>query len=148
MCIRDSLKTIIESAIDTVRYREKKYSDYYDLNEDGIYQDVSTKQNQNKKFDVTDLMESQEPREIISLTNEDLAHTFNLFPNLVEPSGAFLRLSSSELLNDDELVTMKSRIDDLPEFLDDKPNFTPVDDKNVGSREELNWLIKDILTNE
>lgn len=142
------LKTIIESAIDTVRYREKKYSDYYDLNEDGIYQDVSTKQNQNKEFGVTDLVENQEPREIISLTNEDLAHTFNLFPNLVEPSGAFLRLSSSELLNDDELVTMKSRIDDLPEFLDDKPNFTPVDDKNVGSREELNWLIKDILTNE
>lgn len=133
------LKNVVESAIDTVRYREKKFSDYYDLNDYGFQQAIGGDNNstENAKFN-----------KLISLTNEDLNETFTIYPNLAEPSGAFFRLNATGLINDDELVIFKSAIDDLPQFLEDKPTFTPVDEHNMGSKEELNWLIRDILTKQ
>ncbi|AMD21436.1 HER157Cp [Eremothecium sinecaudum] len=131
------LKTIVESAINTVRYREKKYSDYYDLNHYGFQQPIG---------EVSETNDSK--NKLISLSNEDLQETFTIYPNLVEPTGAFFRLNASRLINDDELVHFKSPIDDLPQFLEDKPTFTPVDERNMGTKEELNWLIRDILTKE
>ncbi|SCW00371.1 LAFE_0C02718g1_1 [Lachancea fermentati] len=142
LALENYLKNVLESAIDTVRYREKKYSDYYDLNNEGFYQEVSNRGDEN----VPD--ETESLSKVISLTNEDMAETFTIYPNLVAHTGAYFKLNTCELLNYDDLVNMKSSIDDLPEFLEDKPNFTPVDDKNVGTRDELNWLIKDILTKE
>lgn len=136
------LKNLVESAIDTVRYREKHHSDYYDLNDDGFYQGVTGENEESLP------QENDSTRDIRSITNEEMAQTLTIYPNLVAPTGAFLNLSMCGLINDDELVVMKSTIDDLPDFQEDKPNFTPVDDKNVGSREELNWLIKDILTKD
>ncbi|KAM3165495.1 Transcriptional coactivator HFI1/ADA1 [Lachancea thermotolerans] len=142
LALENYLKNVVESAIDTVRYREKYHSDYYDLNEEGFYQGVTG-------TDEEVACEGNElTRDLRSITNEEMAQTLSVFPNLVAPTGAYLNLNMCGLLNDDELVTMASTIDDLPEFQEDKPNFTPVDDKNVGSREELNWLIKDILTKE
>lgn len=137
------LKTIIESTIDTVRYREKKYSDFYDLNDEGFQQasnsalatEASSKSN-------TTLSE------VISLTNEDALDSFTIFPNVVDPTGAYLGLTTNGLVNDDEIVQFKSPIDDLLYFKQEKPNFTPLDEKNMGTRDELNWLIKDILTKE
>ncbi|AGO12994.1 AaceriAFL171Wp [[Ashbya] aceris (nom. inval.)] len=138
------LKTILESAIDTVRYREKKYSDYYDLNDYGFQQAISETNKETKTDPATYLSGNK----VISLTNEDLQETLTIYPNLVEPSGALLRLNATGLVNDNELVQLKSPIDDMPQFFEDKPTFTPVDERNMGTREELNWLIKDILTKE
>ncbi|CCD25436.1 Hfi1p NDAI_0F01170 [Naumovozyma dairenensis CBS 421] len=148
------LKNIIEFTIDSVRYRKKKYSDYYDLDDDiGFYKPVTGAEtigddssSDNKKQDRDD----ENAKDIISLTNEDLYNTLNIFPNLIESTtSAYYNLTNLGLLNDDELVVGKSSIEDLPEFqLNEKPTFTPIDEKNIGTREELNWLIKDILTNE
>ncbi|EJS41495.1 hfi1p [Saccharomyces arboricola H-6] len=184
------LKNIIEFTIDTVRYRRKKYSDYYDLNESGLYKSVSEmaadkiKQSNDDKDDgddgdddyvddndiskndnsIKDNVEdismssvvnasggaSEETNEnrTISLTNEDVYDSLSIFPNLVEPSGSYYALNTLGLVNDDELVDMKTGIEDLPDFLDEKPAFTPLDERNVGSRHELNWLIKGILTED
>ncbi|CAI4052677.1 hypothetical protein SKDZ_16G0220 [Saccharomyces kudriavzevii ZP591] len=184
------LKSIIEFTIDTVRYRRKKYSDYYDLNESGLYKSVSemaadkhdakikafndckdenddytdekntSNDNNSSRDDVGDLSmnsatksgdgagEETNENRTVSLTNEDVYDSLSVFPNLVEPSGSYYALTNLGLVNDDELVDLKSNIDDLPDFLDEKPTFTPLDEKNVGTRHELNWLIKGILTED
>ncbi|EDO19494.1 hypothetical protein Kpol_1018p22 [Vanderwaltozyma polyspora DSM 70294] len=135
------LKNIVESAIDTVRYRKKKYSDFYDLDDSCMYKPMDGGAENNNDAD-GDPAEGQ----TISLTNEDIYETFTLFPNLIQSDNSKLNLSSVGLVNDDELVIYNSTIDDLPDFMGDKPSFTPSDDRNVGTREELNWLIKDMLT--
>lgn len=142
LALDNYLKNIIESAIDTVRYRRKKYSEYYDLGDTGLYQPVAEAGKAN--LDEEDFPVPQR----MSLTNEDLYDCFTIFPNLVEPTGAFIGLPIVGLLNDDELVATKSNIDDLADFSADKPTFTPLDERNIGTREELNWLIKDLLTEE
>ncbi|SCU83128.1 LAMI_0C02102g1_1 [Lachancea mirantina] len=139
LALENYLKNIVESAIDTVRYREKHYSDYYDLSNESFNQELAEEDDDSETANLSTT---------ISLTNEDLAQSLTIYPNLVAPTGAFLKLGTCGLLNDDDLIQTKSSIDDLPEFLEDKPNFTPVDDRNVGTRDELNWLIKDILTRE
>ncbi|SCU78306.1 LANO_0A02674g1_1 [Lachancea nothofagi CBS 11611] len=142
LALENYLKNLVESAIDTVRYRKKYHSDYYDLNDDGFYQGVTGD-------DESQMGEDGEPsHDIRSISNEEMSETLSIYPNLVAPTGAYLNLNMCGLMNDDELVNTKSSIDDLPDFLDEKPNFTPVDDKNVGSRDELKWLIKQILTKD
>ncbi|AQZ10921.1 HFI1 (YPL254W) [Zygosaccharomyces parabailii] len=141
LALDNYLKDIIESAIDTVRYRRKRYSEYYDIGENGMYEPVSKDPTANEE-------DVGETPMTVSLTNEDLYECFTLFPNLVEPMGSIVSLPIVGLVNDDELVVTKSSIDDLPDFAQDKPTFTPLDERNVGTREELNWLIKDILTEE
>ncbi|CCE90036.1 Hfi1p TDEL_0A07040 [Torulaspora delbrueckii] len=136
------LKNIVESAIDTVRYRRKKYSEYYDIKDSGMYEPVVEARGDECEA------ESHLSTKVVSLTNEDLYECLNLFPNLVEPTGAYFSLPMVNLANDDELVVSRSSIDDMPDFSDGKPTFTPLDERNIGTREELNWLIKDILTEE
>ncbi|SCU91780.1 LAFA_0F05754g1_1 [Lachancea sp. 'fantastica'] len=142
LALENYLKNVVESAIDTVRYRRKYHSDYYDLNDEGFYQGVTGNEED-------EIIEDGEPvRELRSISNVEMSETLTIYPNLVAPTGAQLDLNMCGLVNDDELVEMKSSIDDLPDFLDEKPNFTPVDDKNVGSGEELKWLIRQILTKD
>ncbi|CEP61166.1 Hfi1p LALA0_S02e08196g [Lachancea lanzarotensis] len=142
LALENYLKNVVESAIDTVRYRRKYHSDYYDLNDEGFYKGVTSN-------DEDEVFEDGEPiHDIRSISNVEMSETLTIYPNLVAPTGAQLDLNMCGLTNDDELVEMKSSIDDLPEFLEEKPNFTPVDDKNVGSGEELKWLIRQILTKE
>lgn len=140
LALDNYLKNIIESAINTVRYRRKKYSEYYDIKDNGMYEPVA-------KDEVVD-PDDYATKKTIRLTNDDLYECFSLFPNLVEPTGTFYSLPNVRLINDDELVMTKSSIDDLPDFSEGKPTFTPLDERNIGTREELNWLIKDILTEE
>lgn len=142
LALDNYLKNILESAIDTVRYRQKKYSEYYDLGDNGFYEPVA------EDGKVSPEKEAYAKKESMSLTNEDLYDCFTLFPNLVEPTGAFVSLPAVGLLNDDELVVTNSSIDDLADFSEDRPTFTPLDERNIGTREELNWLIKDILTED
>lgn len=141
LALDNYLKDIIESAIDTVRYRRKRYSEFYDIGENGMYEPVP-------KDPAIEELDNKEKPKTVSLANEDLYECFTLFPNLVEPMGSIVGLPLVGLVNDDELVATKSSIDDLPDFAQDKPTFTPLDERNVGTREELNWLIKDILTEE
>lgn len=184
MALDNYLKSIVEFGIDSLRYRTKKYSEYYDLNEDGIYVPVSemsingnnhniTNNNTSKNhfFDNNDRINTnndilsdkgannesehkfdnndKKAHPKIFITNEDIYNTFTIFPNLVEStSGTYHNLTANALYNDDDLVVMKSTIDDLPEFKKERPLSTPLDERNIGTREELNWLIKDILTEE
>ncbi|CCK69818.1 Hfi1p KNAG_0D00660 [Huiozyma naganishii CBS 8797] len=147
MALDAYLKSIVEFGIDSVRYRKKKHSEYYDLNDAGVYVPVST-----GKDDILqdgNLDDESENLSKMSLTNEDIFNALTIFPNLVEPTvNMYHSLPATQLYNDDELVVTRSSIDDLPEFLKEKPMFTPLDDKNIGTREELNWLIKDMLTEE
>lgn len=143
VALENYLKNIVEKAIDTVRYRRKRYSEYYDLNDEGIYTAVAHESN-----DSLDEVYGDAVHELISLTNEDLHDTISIFPNIVEPSGAQYNLMNLGLSNDDELVIKDSRISDMPEFDGEAPSFTPLDDKNIGTRDELLWLIKDILAND
>ncbi|SMN21563.1 similar to Saccharomyces cerevisiae YPL254W HFI1 Adaptor protein required for structural integrity of the SAGA complex [Maudiozyma saulgeensis] len=186
------LKKVVELGIDSLRYRTKKYSDYYDLNEDGIFSSVTDKNNDDNfltnnipglptvipndinssknnnteskdeedydKMDIdteaeikaetsTDDTNQDDIKPKMSLTNEDIYNALSVFPNIMKSStSAFYNISNNGLRNDDDLVIMKSAIDDMPEFTSEKPMFTPIDERNVGTREELNWLIKDILT--
>lgn len=194
------LKDIVSSVIDTIRYREKRYSDYYDIDENGIYRPVSettdinnintdksggdnnntssqhedppsssstaltsifSRQNSvipnatdvstSSPLSSSESSSSTNPQQqsyhppILSLTGDDLYNSLEIFPNTVDHSGSYFDMTNS-LINDDQLIEMDSCIDDLPEFNEPKPSFTPVDKRNVGSRKELNWLIKDILT--
>lgn len=148
------LKSVIEIGIDSVRYRRKKYSEYYDLNDEGVYVPVS---GLGEEFTPMDSIPNEDENEEqtqssqpkLSLTNEDIQNALTIFPNLVEPTtGLVQTLTTAGLYNDDELVVMKSSVDDLPQFNEERPLSTPLDDRNVGTREELNWLIKDILTEE
>lgn len=173
MALDHYLKNIVEFGIDSIRYRKKRYSDYYDLDDDGMFQPVSqvsaaaeTIEDPNSIFNNLETNEPDNSKEtsktlndgtvgevenlpVMSLTNEDFYKTINIFPNLIEPTtNAYYNLTATGLQNDDELVVMKSTIDDLSDFLEEKPLFTPLDDRNIGSRGELNWLIKDILTDE
>lgn len=140
------LKNILEIAIDTVRYRKKKYSDYYDLDDFGMYQAVSA---EDDKIGIESQKEEDletERKRTIALTNEDLLTSLSLFPNMVDASGSYYNAMTLGPMNDDDLVIKDSAIDDLPDFLEEKPSFTPVDERNVGTPKELNWLIKDILS--
>ncbi|GMM55922.1 Hfi1 protein [Maudiozyma humilis] len=167
------LKKIVEFGIDCMRYRTKKYSDYFDINDDGIYTSMAeTKRREDTmmlsntlkgirddddKMDVDSVDETKDEAKAadaeevmlpkLSLTNEDIFNAMSIFPNLMKSSTSVqYNLYDNGLKNDNELVEFKSTIDDLPLFSEEKPMFTPVDDKNIGSREELSWLIKDILT--
>ncbi|SSD58849.1 related to Transcriptional coactivator HFI1/ADA1 [Saccharomycodes ludwigii] len=159
------LRNIVESGIDFIRYRAKKYSGLYDLDENGFYTEVDTTNTYNSNgHDVhknkwgtagndnsnntKDTTKHKEPMSSLFLTNEDLLDTFSLYPNLIEPSSVYYNLTCNYSRNDDEMVIKKSRIDDMPFFEKEKPSFVPVDDRNNGTREELNWLIRNILTNE
>lgn len=190
MALDNYLKSIVEFGIDTLRYRTKKYSDFYDLNEESIYvpvsdmninnqnftnttnnlqKDKSTNATYNKNNDNTsssfhanettietdnDNNNDKNDNNKIShskvfITNEDIYNTFTIFPNLVEStSGTYHNITANALYNDDDLVVIKSTIDDLPEFNGERPLSAPIDERNIGTREELNWLIKDILTEE
>lgn len=89
------LKGIIEQAIDTVRYRKQKYA----------------------ADDVLDTSNPKEPlkrkrQRKVTLTNEDMVDTFNLFPYLIEPGGPVYRLHDTQL-HDDTYVEEKTAIDSI-----------------------------------
>ena len=173
MALDHYLKKVVEFGIDSMRYRTKKYSDYYDIDDNGMYTSMAennrrrddemlsntlkglTKDDGKMAVDAagdkpTFLELNESDDEVLpkmSMTNEDIFTALSIFPNIMKSSSSvYYNLYNNGLKNDDELVEFKSSIDDLPQFAEEKPMFTPMDDKNIGSREELNWLIKDILT--
>lgn len=139
------LKNIVESAIDTVRYRRKRYA------EDG--------------FDISDSVQNKKLRPKVTLMNEDMVDTFDLHPFLVEPSGSTYRLHAVSL-QDDTYIEPKCGLDGIvpvsehpapqtstttssvkasPLMPKKEASMTQDSLKNIGDRDELNGLIRDIL---
>jgi transcriptional coactivator HFI1/ADA1 len=120
------LKGILEAAIDTVRYRKRKY------NNNDSEEDLSIKKSK------------------ITLTNEDMVDTFDINSFLMEPSGPLYRLHSVSL-QDDCYVEPKCAIDDILPQQTSKISSPVVqksdqdDQGNKGDRNELDLLIRDIL---
>lgn len=99
------LKNILESAIDTVRYRKNKYGANNTLlsiqNGDLLSDNLKSLNGlsmlpRKRKHDET---VSTNPNIIMS--SEDLFNTFEMFPHLIEPCGPKYKLASSLLQNDD-----------------------------------------------
>lgn len=144
------LKNIVEAAIDTVRYRKRRYN-----SNDFEFENLSNVKVNEKKPKIT-------------LVNEDMIDTFDIMPYLVEPSGPVYRLHSV-MLKDDCYVEPQCSLDDeafecsnaqssnkqingtgsnLSSPLIAKVEKSNKDvnvTENVGDREELNLLIRDIL---
>ncbi|KAH3673348.1 hypothetical protein WICMUC_003708 [Wickerhamomyces mucosus] len=170
------LKNILESSIDTLRFRKSKYDD----------NDIFT----------TTTLPNKTSRKLI-LTNEDIVDTLKISPFLLEPSGPVYKLHSLNS-NDDTYVEKRTKIDDIliprdevkiineaakspvvvkkevpetkleinnvssnnelshmngndykkPTSLGDNKSIIPNQDElseNSGNKDELNWLIHDIL---
>jgi transcriptional coactivator HFI1/ADA1 len=83
------LKLVLESAIDTVRYRKRKYND------DDFLDDHTNDKVKRPK---------------IILTNEDIVDTLRISPFLFEPNGPLYRLHNVAL-NDDTYVEEKTPLD-------------------------------------
>lgn len=186
------LKTILENAIDVARYREHKYNSNDFLLPDADPLDMRKSNghvrgeslsgiNRPKSLEDSKLTKKQ----TVVLNVEDMYNTFEMFPHLVEPNGAKLRLANVMLQNDDEAA------DDRPDsFLTERPTelghvtsmipngavkpetvntdqahsatpeairlnqpLTPqgtkptrTQDSQVGSAEELKWLLHDLVS--
>lgn len=101
------LKNVLESAIDTVRYREKKYSTnsfilvFQNENEDLSLDKFKllngfTKSPKKRKF-----TERKEKKPTVVISSEDLYNTLEIFPHLIEPCGPKYKLANTMLQNDD-----------------------------------------------
>ncbi|KAL6939265.1 hypothetical protein ACO0RG_003098 [Hanseniaspora osmophila] len=159
LALEKYMRNLIESGIDSIRYRRKKYSDLYDLDANGAYQEIGAFTSglqapaeeiefaKEEKIPVQEYHSQQQQQLDIALTNEDIMDTLQVNPSLMDPGSIFYNMNINYNKNDDQMVVFNSRIDDMPLFAnpEDKPSFIPVDERNEGSREELNWLLKDIL---
>lgn len=97
------LKNILESAIDTVRYRKKKYSAstlILALQNGDTLANGSKKANGTKKLKKRKL-DKDDSNPVVIISSEDLHNTFEMFPHLIEPGGPKYRLASTMLQNDD-----------------------------------------------
>lgn len=105
------LKNILESAIDTVRYREKKYGSSSvlptlqtlegDLNLNTTTATSKPNSNGSSALKKRKISDEKEQNQSIVISSEDLYNTFEMFPHLIEPCGPKLRLSNTMLQNDD-----------------------------------------------
>lgn len=124
------IQNIVETAIDSVRYRKNKYVDN-PFEDPTVKKDVS-----NKK---------------ITLTTEDMLDTLTISPYVTDPNGAIYRLYSCKL-QDDSYIEEKTSIDsilkDISEINKEIEQMSEDDKKkNIGTKDELNMVIHDILSN-
>lgn len=98
------LKNILESAIDTIRYRRSKYGSnslVLPTTAAGSTSDISKMANGSaKKKRRIDEGEKDAPVNMV-ISSEDIFNTFEMFPHLIEPCGPKYRLASIMLQNDD-----------------------------------------------
>lgn len=110
--LESHLKTLIENAIDLVRYREHKYASNMFLqaglkggSKGGFLNGVEPSNgflgSTNRKRTFEQIEES--PKRTVVLNIEDLYNTLDMFPHLVEPGGPRYRLSNV-MLQDDDMV--------------------------------------------
>ncbi|PVH15560.1 uncharacterized protein CXQ87_003403 [Candidozyma duobushaemuli] len=114
------LKTILENAIDVSRYREQKYNsnDFLSPKDDtpengsminGHSRAESLSGIGSRKRNHDD--SSPTKKETVVLNVEDMYNTLEMFPHLVEPNGAKIRLSNVMLQNDDQAADTKPHYD-------------------------------------
>lgn len=119
--LESHLKTILENAIDVSRYREHKYnSNDFLLPKDDIPENGSMLNGHARGESLSNISGTRKrshddrkhtKKETVVLNVEDMYNTLEMFPHLVEPNGAKIRLSNVMLQNDDQALDTKPDYD-------------------------------------
>lgn len=159
--LESHLKNLMESAIDTIRYRETKYAKNDILPTANNEQDKETGSDGNSE-PIIEIPESKKPR--MNLSIEDMYDTFEIFPYLIEPLGPKLRLSTVMLANEDQ-----KDLDETDYILPPKPaslllengtgssiksedkktgdtNGAARPNEHIGTTDELKWVLHDLVS--
>lgn len=166
------LKNVLECAIDTVRYRRRKY----ELNaflQPSFLQGGVVKEPQSRYS----RPENDGDKKDIIIGAEDMHNTLEMFPHLLEPGGPQLRLASVMLQNDDQVLDMAQgyALPPKPAQITDVPLSAGSSDKNkdprstdnagaaenghlqngramakepshIGTVDELKWMLHDLIS--
>lgn len=108
--LESHLKTILENAIDVARYREQKYnSNDFLLPKEDTPENGSLSNGHVRSESISGIGRKRphedndvKNKETVVLNVEDMYNTLEMFPHLVEPNGAKVRLSNVMLENDDQ----------------------------------------------
>ncbi|KAL6944098.1 hypothetical protein ACO0OE_003994 [Hanseniaspora uvarum] len=144
--LQQYLCDIVEEVHDVIKYKKKKFSELYELNEKGEYEKVdifNTKEN----FQIETISQDQE-QEFYSITCEDVMDALNVNPSLIHQSVMPKDFIMREFIfNDDELIKPKSAIDDLHIFEseENRPVMGTLAANQQGTQEELMWILRDTL---
>ena len=166
------LKNVLECAIDTVRYRRRKY----ELNaflQPSFLQGGVVKEPQSRYS----RPENDGDKKDIIIGAEDMHNTLEMFPHLLEPGGPQLRLAGVMLQNDDQVLDMAQgyALPPKPAQITDVPLSAGSSDKNkdprstdnagaaenghlqngramakepshIGTVDELKWMLHDLIS--
>ena len=144
--LQQYLCDIIEEVHDVVKYRRKKYSELYEINEEGNYTAIDIFGNYFKEKIDQDMSDKSEKETI--LTCDDVLEALEVNPTLIDQSIMPKDLLFEEYIhNDDDIVRGKSCIDDLELFQHQftRPVSGATKANQIGSKEELLWILKDSL---
>ncbi|KAL6926116.1 hypothetical protein ACO0SA_001656 [Hanseniaspora valbyensis] len=144
--LQQYLCDIIEEVHDVVKYRRKKYSELYEINEEGNYTAIDIFGNHFKEKIDQDMSDKSEKETI--LTCDDVLEALEVNPTLIDQSIMPKDLLFEEYIhNDDDIVRGKSCIDDLELFQHQftRPVSGATKANQIGSKEELLWILKDSL---
>lgn len=127
------LRNIVESAIDVARYRKHKYSANDIVSAIGVDPDLPKEPT------------SDTPMPQVTLNIKDLFNTLEMYPHMIEPCGAKLRLANTMLENDDMMDTQSEL---PPREEKETERKEPVDKRtaHLGTTDELKWLLQDLIT--
>ncbi|KAM9895531.1 hypothetical protein OXX79_008028 [Metschnikowia pulcherrima] len=166
------LKNVLECAIDTVRYRRRKYESNAFL-QPSFLQGGVVKEPQSRYS----RPENDGDKKDIIIGAEDMHNTLEMFPHLLEPGGPQLRLASVMLQNDDQVSDMAQgyALPPKPAQITDVPSSAGSSDKNkdprstdnagaaenghlqngramakepshIGTVDELKWMLHDLIS--
>lgn len=162
--LESHLKNVMESAIDTIRYRETMYAknDILPTTNNDLEKNGNSEDRNSAGIDLDVPKSSKKPR--IALCIEDMYDTFEMFPYLIEPLGPKLRLSSVMLANEDQkdLDEIDYTLPPKPASLllengttsgikleDKKPGDTngiARPNEHIGTTDELKWVLHDLVS--
>ncbi|GME77077.1 unnamed protein product [[Candida] boidinii] len=116
------LRSIIETSIDTVKYRRKKY----EINDvtDGNSNNNNNNNNTNNNLMKIGKKNKRKNKRKIILTIEDMFDTFEKSPHIIEPGEPNLSLRYKNLQNDDMIDFSNLKYTKLKENLNTNTNIT------------------------
>lgn len=144
--LQQYLCDIIEEVHDVVKYRRKKYSELYEIDEEGNYKAIDIFGNYFKEK-IGQTVEDKGEESVI-LTCDDVLEALEVNPTLIDQRVMPKDLLIDEYIcNDDEIVRGKSCIDDLMLFQqqDARPASGTKQGNQIGSNDELLWILRDSL---
>ncbi|XBW34602.1 hypothetical protein QEN19_000165 [Hanseniaspora menglaensis] len=143
--LQQYLCDIIEEVSDVVRYRRKKYSELYEINEEGEYTAIDIFGNHFKER-IDQEMDVKEESSVM-LSADDILEALEVNPTLINQSIMPKDLLFDEYIhNDDDIIRGKSCIDDLELFQQDvRPVNVATQNDQVGNRDELLWILRESL---